>query len=270
LQGINCCMLDYLRIFKTKNSGNDKQAGFTLIELSIVIVIIGLIVGGVVGGSTMMRQAKLKSVITDISKIQTALNMFQDKYDALPGDMKTATSYWPSCTDSGSNTCNGNGDGQIIMGSDPAGALENLRAWQHLALAGVIEGSYNGVPISSAVKPKQNILGGKISDSGYNFRYFGSPISYGIESKNVIQFGTSIYLSGTSNHEMYLDGAVLTGAEAYSIDSKIDDGQPQNGKVAGTSGWGPSGNTGGCSLSTTAYKLDSTASQCRMWFQLMN
>ena len=72
-----------------------RQKGFTLIELSIVIVIIGLIVAGVIGGQSLIQQSKLRSIITDVNKYKTAYNTFYLQFSSLPGDMSNASSYWP-------------------------------------------------------------------------------------------------------------------------------------------------------------------------------
>jgi len=68
-----------------------KSAGFSLLELSIVLVIIGLIAGGIVAGSSMIRAAELRAVLTELTQYQTATNTFRDKYLGLPGDLRNAT-----------------------------------------------------------------------------------------------------------------------------------------------------------------------------------
>ena len=84
----------------------DQEHGFTLLELSIVLVIIGLIIGGITVGQDLIRSAELQRLTADINKYKVALNAFKLKYNQLPGDMKNATSYWPTeCLDVGSNAC---------------------------------------------------------------------------------------------------------------------------------------------------------------------
>src|ERR1700754_5054766 len=99
--------------------------GFTLVELSIVLVILGLLVGGVLAGQSLIRAAELRSISTDTTQYRTALFSFREKYNALPGDMINATSFWgdratgaESCADGAiangtPGTCNGNGNGMI-------------------------------------------------------------------------------------------------------------------------------------------------------------
>src|ERR1700712_2007792 len=92
-----------------------KQPGFTLIELSIVLVIIGLVVGGVLVGQDLIKAAGVRATISQIEKSNTAVNTFRSKYDGLPGDLATASAirfglYYPTTP---SGVYNGNGDGII-------------------------------------------------------------------------------------------------------------------------------------------------------------
>src|SRR4051812_28937287 len=100
----------------------DLRAGFTLVELSIVLVILGLLVGGVLTGQSLIRAAELRAITTEQNRYVTATHTFRDKYFALPGDMTNATAYWgtsgncPGLAAQGNTTpatCNGNGDGKI-------------------------------------------------------------------------------------------------------------------------------------------------------------
>jgi len=95
------------------------QRGFTLVEIAIVLVIIGLLLGGVLKGQSLIDSAKVKNVIQQSQSLQAAVNAYQDRFRALPGDDIMATTHVPGATG------NGNGDGQIT---------EYQLAPQHLAL----------------------------------------------------------------------------------------------------------------------------------------
>src|ERR1019366_3549131 len=117
------------------------RQGFTLLELSIVLVIIGLLIGGIFVGQSLIHTAQLNSVISEFNRYQTSVQNFKMQYQALPGDMTNATAIWGSAGGTGADatcqntasttaaTCNGNGDGAIstsVVVMD-----EELRAWQH-------------------------------------------------------------------------------------------------------------------------------------------
>lgn len=104
-------------------------AGFTLVEIAIVLVIIGLLLGGVLKGQSLIDSARVKNIIQQSTSLTSAVNAYQDKFRALPGDDVQGTTHAPGATG------NGNGDGQIA---------EYQLAPQHLALAGFITGSFNG------------------------------------------------------------------------------------------------------------------------------
>jgi prepilin-type N-terminal cleavage/methylation domain-containing protein len=125
---------------------------FSLVELSIVLVILGLLTGGVLAGQSLIRAAELRSVNNEATKYISAVHTFRDKYFALPGDMANATRFWgaahatpATCRNTVSTsaaTCDGNGDGRVLQTGT---SMEQMRFWQHLANAGLLEGSYDGV-----------------------------------------------------------------------------------------------------------------------------
>jgi prepilin-type N-terminal cleavage/methylation domain-containing protein len=116
-----------------------KQTGFTLIEIAIVLVIIGLLLGGVLKGQELITSARVRNLISQQDGIKAAYFGFLDRFRALPGDYSQAAANincTPACT-------NGNGNGQIrsINGGDTVD--EHIGVWEHLSRSGFINGSYS-------------------------------------------------------------------------------------------------------------------------------
>ncbi len=225
------------------------HAGFTLVELSIVLVILGLLTGGILSGQSLIRAAELRSVGTEFQRYRTAVHSFRDKYFALPGDMSNATSFWTSLGGTGSDvtcqntaatgapTCNGNGNNQVftsVVNND-----EQLRFWQHLANAGLIEGSYTGV-VGAAYVPGGNVGPSKLANS-----YWWTGTSTGTGAPALL-----FQLPAGGYFNIGNTGAVITTAgsftlmpeEAWNIDTKLDDGKPGTGTVMSNKGNGTNTN----------------------------
>ena len=120
-----------------------QQSGFTLIEIAIVLVIIGLLLGGVLKGQELITSARVRNLISMQDGTKAAYFGFLDRYRALPGDYAAATTNIPGC-----GLClNGNNNGQI------AGADEPQIAWEHLSKAGFITGSYTYPALAAGALP---------------------------------------------------------------------------------------------------------------------
>jgi len=119
-----------------------KQHGFTLVEIAIVLVIIGLLLGGILKGQEMITQAKIKNAIADFSGISAAYYGYQDRYRAIPGDDVNAATRWTTPTAATA----GNGNGIVAGTYNNAGAVctaavEACSWWDHLRRAGFVAGS---------------------------------------------------------------------------------------------------------------------------------
>jgi prepilin-type N-terminal cleavage/methylation domain-containing protein len=239
----------------------EKISGFTLVELSIVLIIVGLITGGIIGAQSLINSSKIKKVISDVADIRTAVNGFSLEYDDVPGDFSQAYSYWN--TNCGTNNaalsndggCNGDGDGLIEIGSAVAYG-ENLAIWKHLILSELLKGNYTGASSSSAVKIGTNVPVSTIDGGGYEIRNF---VITGFNFTNSIRLGAA----ATND----LAKEALTIKDATNIDKKIDDGVPVSGRIYGANGSGSSS----C-INTTpnpdAYNLGTAGIHCILYFAL--
>jgi len=124
-----------------------RQGGFTLIEIAIVLVIIGLLLGGVLKGQELITSARVRNLIAQQDGIKAAFFGFQDRFRAYAGDYSSANTTLKCPT--GSSCLNGNGNGivqnnaaQITVNSVQSEVHEEILAWMHLASAGFLNGSY--------------------------------------------------------------------------------------------------------------------------------
>ncbi len=248
--------------------------GFSLVELSIVLVILGLLTGGILAGQSLIRAAEIRAITSEHSRYLAAIHTFRDKYFALPGDFSKAEDFWdtmatgtcPNATaGSGTETCNGDADGLISRESASASqANEEFTAWQHLANAGLIEGSYTGIAGSSSAVHQlagENVPRSKLNDAVW---YIGTNTysSHGVYTDGYFPNFLSIGGAGTGN---ITNLAILSPEEAWNIDTKIDDGIPQQGKVWAI-GWDDCTNAGTAAATDGEYALTTTTTECGLLF----
>lgn len=213
------------------------QGGFTLVELAIVLLIIGLILGGILRGQELITSAQLNSVQTDANQIRTATTTFQDKFIALPGDYANAETAIDD-SEFDNSVLNGDGNGAIDVGNRIDGKnRETTQFWTHLAASGLLT----------------SIDGNSINENGYNNNggdAFSGSIGgvFSIKQGVSASFNTGDQELSTSNQHWLLlgegnnkinDAPVLDGDKAAQLDRKIDDGQGDSGNVRG-------GGTGAC------------------------
>jgi prepilin-type N-terminal cleavage/methylation domain-containing protein len=275
-----------------KSNISNKNQGFSLVELSIVLLIIGLLVSGVMVGQDMIRAAELRSITTEKDQIQTAVTIFNGKYDALPGDMNNATAFWGTMTGGGgcsttaagattavgTQTCNGNGDGVVnIMSGTSGNNPEHVIFWQHLSNASLIAGKYSGVWSGTWGEDGENYK----SKSGNNswFHAGNIPIARGYTNGTVplseTDFFEGVYGNSLSyrNHKGIVSTDPLKPTEAWNIDKKLDDGLPGVGNIVTLERDGVNCNTLAADAKTPAasytYNLNHTGNACNLEFKNM-
>ncbi len=209
--------------------------GFTLVELAIVMVVIGLLIGGILKGSELITTAKVNRTIKDLKGYESALVLFRDKYNGLPGDLMYATARIPDCNTQ--NHCtNGDGNG-IIAASDWVDSdlttwgtrlatlpgpipREATQLWKHLSLGNIISGvdpSANpGTPEWGRSHPSSPFGG------GYEMYFDGWTTIGG--NQNIIRLSRVGIFTGPWQN-------LLSPSITAMIDRKIDDGNPNTGYV---------------------------------------
>lgn len=177
------------------------QSGFTLIEIAIVLLIIGLLLGGVMKGQSMINSARVRGIANDLTGIEAAWISFQDRYRSLPGDFPLASTHIAADADPG--------NANALIDANETGLV-----WQHLSSAGFIGGSFDGAAVAEdnvdceAKTCPANPFGGfyKISNSS-----------------NAME-------SSVASHELTTGGNIPVEV-MYELDLKIDDGKADTGRL---------------------------------------
>lgn len=178
---------------------NKKQRGFTLLEIAVVLVIIGLLLGGIMQGQSLIKSAKVKSIVSDLEGTAAAIYAYQDRYKALPGDNTQAALQHGGAPCAGGQCDNGILDG--AWDSAAGSGEETSLVWQHLRSAGFVAGSGD-------LQPK-HALGGTMGIAG-------AQVLNGIQNVNRLVLGN------------------ITGEYAAMIDRELDDGLADGGMLLGS------------------------------------
>jgi prepilin-type N-terminal cleavage/methylation domain-containing protein len=178
--------------------------GFTLIEIAIVLVIIGLLLGGVLKGQELITGARVRNLISQQDGIKAAFFGFQDRYRALPGD------YSAAATNINGVSINGDGNGQIEA-ANSVGTVETILVWNHLTAAGFLNGSYTMATSTTSLPADTNTP--KNPYSAYVQLVYDNSYGQG---------------TGPAKHNLKSGGQIPVEIVA-EVDRKIDDGFPYSG-----------------------------------------
>jgi len=211
-----------------------KQAqGFTLIEIAIVLVIIGLLLGGILKGQELITSARVRNLISQQDGIKAAFFGFQDRFRAFPGDYTQATVNIANVTATAAcGNGNGNGNGQIETANN-----EMVLAWEHLSKAGFITGTYTCAAAEGAATTPVN--------------------PYNVRLRVIYDGDYGIAAGGAARHNIKT-GAQVPVEIIAEVDRKIDDGLPYTGGFqfslyqGGAAGPPTEGAAGTCTSGNTA------------------
>lgn len=243
-----------------------KKTGFSLIELSIVLVVIGILITGIIGGISLVRNATIRAAMGESRAYTVAATSFYNQYDALPGDYKGAIGNSGGIT----TTTQGDNDGIIEFvngnGATATKCAEGLVAWQHLKNSGMITDSVYATPTSVDVTastprvqtPGSTIPNSKVKSAGWIFDSISTD-SFVILTGALA--ATTPAGSGITTPATVV--GILSAVDALAIDTKIDDGKANAGIVRAT---GLTGLTG-CS-STSTYTTVTAGTPCALAFQV--
>ena len=225
----------------------NKQGGFTLIEIAIVLVIIGLLLGGVLKGQELINTARVRALNNSVDGITAAWFSFQDRYRAFPGDYATAQSNinLPGAPDGG------DANGQVDS------AAEAGRLWVHLEAAGYITGGYTDDTVAIALDE----YAGQTANSPDN----------GFGSGMVVSLGSEINNGGAAAvaaHEL-ISGRGIPVEVIAELDRKVDDGDAVSGAMqlgnGAAAGWGVA--EAALCQNGNAYQLQTPSSNCAAIFR---
>lgn len=219
-------------------SARRAEAGFTLIEIAIVVVIVGLLLGGILKGQEMIRNARAHNIADQTHAIKAALLGFQDRFRALPGDYSKASVNLPGL-DGLPNNCAGelgklgpgNGDGDNRIGGQPGEVVEPKSGckranelafvWRHLTAAGFLSGSFDGQPAG-------------IDEEAFNCRA-ATCLTNAYNSGMILSYNNQQFTNdfndpkSDGNSNQLTSGRFIPVGVLAELDRKIDDGDPSTG-----------------------------------------
>lgn len=228
-----------------------QHSGFSLVELSIALVIIGLLVGGILGGRSLIRSAELQSITSEFQQYQSAVTAFTDLYKGMPGDLFNAQDIWgvrSPCSPSlpvgdAAGVCNGDGNGKVYdknlanpCTSNTFSSVwrEGPQFWTHLSRAGLIEGNYTGGIASTGptVYWEAGVNGPAVkADKNLMWRPGHTACMPRFWTGDWAKGGHALFLGSGNGTYQPSPSENLPPEDMWSLDRKTDDARPGTGKM---------------------------------------
>jgi prepilin-type N-terminal cleavage/methylation domain-containing protein len=221
---------------------NSSNSAFTLVELAIVVVVLGILVVGVVGGQSLIESAKKQEVVTGFAQLRTGLNAFKLEFDALPGDMEDAYDYFGDECSSSEANCNGDGD-RKLTGTSITGfstychnnSCERCMAFKHMALAELFKTKLDC--LNTGPFTDNNSYKNPLNKDSYFFLSnrckegiapFDCEDPSNYTSKLYLMTASTGHLDSKDNWIRCGHAGTFTPKQQKFIDEKLDDGKPKN------------------------------------------
>ncbi len=279
-----------------KKTFSSKKSAFSLIELSIVLIIIGLLIAGVTGGASLIKSSELRAAISEARGWSTAVNGFYNQFNAFPGDYNVAIGLPAGAA--------GNSNSQInayTLAANPSAVLsstaacantastagcayEDNVAWVQLKNAGVVDTNTVSAPtLSTTGATSFGVTNpqSKIKSSGWLFDYGsanGSTAGTNQFGQNVVILSGAPSTTAMDASNSYVNGATsarvtgaITPADALSIDTKVDDGKYNTGRIQGINPaaiYSAVGGAANCAGTLTTYNTTQTTKNCAISYQV--
>ncbi|MBY0407533.1 MAG: prepilin-type N-terminal cleavage/methylation domain-containing protein [Rickettsiales bacterium] len=219
---------------RNKAVRGSEEEGFTLLELSVVIVIIGLLVAGILVGRDLIKSSELRATVGQSDKYNTAVQTFKLKYNAIPGDIRqTEASAFGLYTLTATVTGRGDGNGLVEGGSSGSTAPvgETILFWRHMYEAGFVDGAF-GVQANSVLTAI-----GEVTSTVTTVQESLPPTkltpqnSFVVFSVNGLNYFSILPVDTVTSAAYTFNTTGMTPINAFNIDVKLDDGKPNTGAI---------------------------------------